>query len=515
MQVPDRVDVDTLNGTENPSDPGFCCHIYGTATQGLGTGWFRFEVPEPQDPEDIFSSVRIDTCRTTADDGGDSLIQVFSVADPDRGICDDGAACSVSAGDCDDGSRCDVDQAAICASLIPVGCSDDAPADCLEPGHSSLCLPRLVPGEIYYVMVAAKDDEHRGLYTVELARGCSADPPIPNDFCHEAEPLEGGVLEPLIVPFDLSGGEEYAEATFDCLIPTAGLENMQNDIWYDWEAPCDGTVWIETYDPSPSAGEQPDTIFIVYEGCDCPVSDLGVVAMSGSCERGSGPGSCARVDARAEQCYKIRLGGDAGGTPAGNLFVEADCPVCPPGPVSFLDPVEGTVDARQSHPPQDPGVLLGIDEFLVEAPSGARIRYCWRVCETADVGVANGISEIIDHGDGTFTLRLDRALTPGAVTTITYLSGDGAETRGLFTAHPANVDGNASVNAEDVTAILNALGGAQPAYGIYSTDIDHSGTLSAADLLRTIDLLNGGDGLPTWGDTPLPQCDEVCCPPPK
>jgi hypothetical protein len=340
---------------------------------------------------------------------------------------------------------------------------------------------------------------------------------MPNDKCGGAETLVGGTPDaPLVVPFDLSGGDDYEPATFDCMIPTGDLPNMENDIWYEWVAPCDAEATIETCDHSLPAADQPNTTMIVYEGCECPVRDAWRVGWSDFCGFECGLSSCVNLDVTDGQCYKIRLGGHRRGTPTGDLTVSIDCPACPNGPVTFLDPEDGTVDARQPHPISDSSVFWGIDSFLVEAPAGADMNRCWRLCETADTGSSNAIIAIVDNGDGTYTLQLDRPITPGAVTTITYIAGDGTETRGEFIFHPANVDGNAFSQGADVVAIINAINGAQPAHGMYSTDINWSGSLTPADMLRVIDLLNGADAFRNqrWGEAPYnarPACGD-CCP---
>ena len=118
------------------------------------------------------------------------------------------------------------------------------------------------------------------MYQLDLVQGCTAEPPIPNDLCMDGQLLGGGDTKPLAIPFDLSGGTEYTDATFDCLMPPSVLGNMLNDIWYDWVAPGDGAATIETCDHSLFPEGQPNTTMIVYEGCDCPVTDARRIALS-------------------------------------------------------------------------------------------------------------------------------------------------------------------------------------------------------------------------------------------
>ena len=324
-----------------------------------------------------------------------------------------------------------------------------------------------------------------------------------------------------MVPFDLSGGEEYTPATFDCLNPPEFLPNMDPDVWYNWVAPCDAEATIETCDHDLLPDEQPNTTMIVYEGCDCPAPNARILCASDYCGYECHLSSCClSIDEGMEvtegQCYTIRLGGHLTGLPEGDLTINIDCPSCPIGPVTFQDPAVNPqgwmVDARQPYTPDDPSTALGIDSFVVAAPAGAEMLRCWELCETADTGTDNAITSVIDNGNGTFTVQLDRPITTNAVTTITYTDGAETETRGVFIAHPGNVDGNGFAQGADVNVLIAALSGVPAPFGLYSTDMDHSGAATAADLLRLIDVLIGGDPYTRSLDTPIPVCGDCCLP---
>ena len=170
------------------------------------------------------------------------------------------------------------------------------------------------------------------------------------------------------------------------------------------------------------------------------------------------------------------------------------------------------VDARRPHPPHDSGVLQGINTILVEAPVGAGMTQCWALCETADTGTDNFVSEIVDNGDMTLALLLNRPMTPSAVTMITYNGGHGMAYTGTFTSHPANVNGDGQANSADVQTLIEVLNGTEdPIWGHYSTDCDHSGSTTVADVLCIIDLLNGGDAFaPGYNGTDLPTNPGIC-----
>jgi hypothetical protein len=366
-------------------------------------------------------------------------------------------------------------------------------------------------------MVGVKTEEDRGTYMLDVTSPCSADPPLPNDICMNADPLDGGAAAPVVAPFDLSGGDTHGPATFDCLSQPDVLRNMQNDIWYDWVAPCDGEATIETCDHDLLPEQQPNTTMIIYEGCDCPAPNARILCANDYCGYECHFSSCCLgihqgMEVTEGVCYKIRLGGHLGGTPEGNLTIAVDCATCPSGYVTFLDPAGGTVDARRPHPPYDSGALQGIDSVLVEAPVGAGMIQCWTLCETVSTGTDNFVREVVDNGDSTLTLLLNRPITPGAVTTITYHGGHGMTYTGSFMSHPANVNGDGEANAADVQALIDVLSGtAEPVWGRYSTDGDHSGSTTVADVLCIIDLLNGGDAYsPGYDGTELPTNPGIC-----
>ncbi len=91
---------------------------------------------------------------------------------------------------------------------------------------------------------------------------------------------------------------------------------------------------------------------------------------------------------------------------------------------------------------------------------------------------------VLDHGDGTYTIRLNRPITPGEITAITYTDDRGVDHTGRFASHPANVNGNDQAGPSDILAIIDILNGAIPSpWGIYSKDINHFGLLGPTDIL--------------------------------
>jgi hypothetical protein len=179
---------------------------------------------------------------------------------------------------------------------------------------------------------------------------------------------------------------------------------------------------------------------------------------------------------------------------------------CPAGAVAMVDPVDGTVDARQPHPVGSLDPAQGIDTFEVTGPADADSLACWSICETDDGGDPNGVASVVDNGGGSYTITLDRPATVGAVTALLY---DNATVGRIF-FHPSNVNGDDLASPLDILAIIDILNGVLEApFGDASSDIDRSDLVAPPDILAVIDLLNGADTHDVWLDTSLP--DEGGC----
>ncbi len=105
---------------------------------------------------------------------------------------------------------------------------------------------------------------------------------------------------------------------------------------------------------------------------------------------------------------------------------------------------------------------------------------------------------------------LQRRITPGAVTTITYAST--VRQTGVFTSLPADSNGDGIARADDIAAMVACcLRGGCAVPTPYQCDIDQSGGIDAADILRLIDLLNGaGEFTRAWNMAvvhDLGECD--------
>ncbi len=499
IQVDESAVVETSRATSDSGDPGSCCRDDNPGAPGYASVWFTFVATE--------TSARVHTCNTEPP-VEDLLLQVFRAADLST-------------------------PETACGSLDYLACNDDT-LGCGEGLLADVCVTGLNSGETYYVMVAGKTPDDTGVIRIDVESPCSLDiSALPNDVCSNAVRLDdthadcgpdsGGCTDcgsgDCSTPFDLDGAGFWSPATFDCpgLDPDNCLDTMKNDIWYDWWAPATGRVSMETCDQDLVDGDQTqETTLALYYGCDCPVergAELDCDSFGGYPDRCS-LGSIISAPVKRGQCYKVRLGGRLGGLPSGNLTI--DFQQCPPGPVTFVEPPDGTVDARQPYAPSvpdptDPAVLQGIDSITVRWPGGSVAPFCHRYCETPIDGYpSNLINKMVDNGDDTFTLDLARAIAPGAVATVTFLHGGGAISLVTVMSHPGNVDATGPTDLTDLEALVDAVNGLAK-FDKYSHDMDHSEMLTPRDLLRWIDLANGADQFEPWLGTPLPDCGE-CCP---
>ncbi len=507
VQANETVFIGNRDATTNSEEPGFCCDNETPGNRGRQTLWFEFAATQ--------TSTRISTCGSDLP-FANTLIQVFRVGD--------------------DSSR-----ATACETIDAIACNDDA-TECDTGTLSSVCATDLVVGETYIVTVGTKIQNDNGVLEVDFRSPCTAPPPLPNDRCEDAMFLGGSTIK---VDFDLSGEmTNTAPVTFDCPGPFCGRPSfpMANDAWYDWVAPatgqfvidtCGGLLCVggdrdglpcETGESCPGGGTcrdaTPETTMVVYQGCDCPVDASNEIDCSTFVTAlGCFLGSSSTIDAVKDTCYKIRLGGRIGHTPMGDLKIQMKCPSG--AAVTFLDPLNGVVDAGQPHEPDDASTLRGIQSVVISGPAGFEdsvndptfIHACWSLCDShPSVAVANEITSITDNGNGLYTVNLLRPMTPGAVTTLTYTDGVGATSVGTFTVHPGNVNADALTNAEDVAALIAVLRGkVPPPWDLFSADIDRSGSLGPGDLLRLMDLLNGSEAFaPGWNGVPLPESPGDC-----
>jgi len=122
-------ETDSGRATEDADDPGFGCYKNYPGKQGLQTVWYKFVATQ--------TSALFQTCQSNAP-ADDSLLEVFAVGDPS-------------------------DPLTQCRTLIPIGCSDDIAGCSNSSANARSCVRDLIPGNLYYVLVAAKFAEAPGI----------------------------------------------------------------------------------------------------------------------------------------------------------------------------------------------------------------------------------------------------------------------------------------------------------------------------------------------------------------
>jgi len=200
---------------------------------------------------------------------------------------------------------------------------------------------------------------------------------------------------------------------------------------------------------------------------------------------------------------------DLNGNGIADCCEEATCVPCPPGEVVWIDPPHGVVDARQPHELADAGAQLGIQTLELAAPPNAR-DHCWTFCDTTD-GEANTVATVVEEEAGSYTITLERPITPGELITLTYTDFVGEASTGTFASLPADVNADRVADADDLTAMIDACLDRvysppfPPPNDRFNCDLDHSGTITALDLARLVDLLTGAGQLDPWMDETVPD----------
>ena len=165
-------------------------------------------------------------------------------------------------------------------------------------------------------------------------------------------------------------------------------------------------------------------------------------------------------------------------------------------------PPDGSIDARQ---PTDPNGANAQGWQTID------LMYNGETCLTSatdflmsqDGGTAGEpiVASVTLPTPNTVRLNFASPIVPGAWTVITDVASGDSIRLGYL---PGDVSGDGIANGDDIQTLLDALGGSGPALPIWARDVDRSGELSPADMLRVIDLLNGADGFVPWLEVTLP-----------
>ncbi|MCH8968267.1 MAG: Ig-like domain-containing protein, partial [Planctomycetes bacterium] len=241
----------------------------------------------------------------------------------------EGACCE--AGDVDT-CMCFVATAEVCADEGGQYKGDDTGCDanpCVPPGESDCCCSHATPGcddEVCQDIVCNFDpdccdpivnwDPLCVSEAVLLCGGiCGALPPPVNDECADKLVIFDGVTEFSTSSATTDGGD--TDCTGDCC--DFGDPMIHNDVWYNYDATCSGTLTVSTCDTV-----NYDSKIGIYDGCGaCPYggNEIGCNDDGEGCPLFS---SLATADVVQGNCYTVRIGAFSP-SDAGSGTVLVDC----------------------------------------------------------------------------------------------------------------------------------------------------------------------------------------------
>lgn len=198
---------------------------------------------------------------------------------------------------------------------------------------------------------------------------------------------------------------------------------------------------------------------------------------------------------------QVRLGLFKPGNPSA-VFAAVPIPSAP-AMITFSEPPDGAIDARQPSDPDGQNVS-GWQQVHIQwsgPPCRAFDTSDFHVTQVGGMAPAPVVAEVHALGNDELEIVLDRPIAVRAWTVITHGSGGGRVRLG-FLPGDANADGVAA--ARDILALVDMLNGVREVPGPWSTDINRSGDSDAADIIRLIDLLNGSSQYERYFGARLP-----------
>ncbi len=177
----------------------------------------------------------------------------------------------------------------------------------------------------------------------------------------------------------------------------------------------------------------------------------------------------------------------------------------PPRATGWVDPPNCAIDARQPRAPANPtrqgwtSITMQFEETDDLSLLRALDFSLRRVPENPPVPVLDIDHIDVDNVTKTVTVVFTGPATPGRWTCVEYRPRDQVYCIGSL---PGDVDNGEISTLDDVSALIDHLiDPDQHPLEKYQCDIDRSGACRAADPLRLIDVLNGGDPYDRWLDS--------------
>ena len=171
----------------------------------------------------------------------------------------------------------------------------------------------------------------------------------------------------------------------------------------------------------------------------------------------------------------------------------------PPLQIMASDPPHNAIDARQPFNLDGSNQVGWTSIQLTFDGDAADVTGADFAINIDPLASAPAIASVVPNGDSVI-VELQTAVPLASWTTITYLPSNTSVRIGYL---PGDVNGNGISNAQDITALIDALNNVVPRPS-YATDANRTGVSNAQDILRVIDLLNGAGAFPVFNSLFLP-----------
>lgn len=205
-------------------------------------------------------------------------------------------------------------------------------------------------------------------------------------------------------------------------------------------------------------------------------------------------------DVDGDACVTVSVLYEFGGVPheKGKTIVVLD--VDAPLTIVTSDPPDEAIDARQPSKP-DGSFPVGWRQIDLTFSGDT----CLMTDADFDAGGGLARTPVVDRiehtGQRSVRVVLQRDIEPGAWTTVTHVDSGASVQIGYL---PGDVSGDGIAEPADIPELIRVIHGFGPTLPDWSTDIDRSGRLAPADVLRAVDLLNGADAYEVWNSRTLP-----------
>ena len=189
------------------------------------------------------------------------------------------------------------------------------------------------------------------------------------------------------------------------------------------------------------------------------------------------------------------------------LVVDVSAASCPP--ILAASPLAGAIDARQPAEPDGSRVAgwdtvaLHFPDATIAARAADVTRYsARRSCGIPDSPVDLDTVEVSVPDPEWVTVHFAQRISPANWTCVTYLPNDQETCLGCL---PGDVNNDLTTDDADIETLIDCLQGDRPC-ALHQCDIDRSGACAPGDILRLVDVLQGGDTYEVWRSRSLREC---------